>query len=459
MGRTVPAMDSFEQFVQQRMSRTKLASVTVAVVARGDIIYQRGFGLRDVDAGLPATPATLYGIGSVTKSFTCLALMQLQEQGLLSVEDPVEKYLPLTVRPFGEPIRIRHFMSHSSGIPALAYAEALLRHKHGASDRYLPMGGTDDILTFVNGAADWVQSRPGERWFYLNEGYALLGAIIEKVSGLPYVDYVEQRILAPLDMSRSFFRREQVKANADVAVPYAMDDQGRHKGSDYTYGQIQADGGLISSVLDMCRYIGLYLEGGKGLVSRDSLNAMTRGEVPVPIEDPSTGEPVSRYGFGLRMQQFFGRTLVGHGGSVLAATASMQFLPEDGLGVMVLANGSGYPLDQIAQFALAAALGEDPWRLPALRLERLLESLTGDYETYQSTYGLSIVRDGDFLSARIKNKYGTISTPLVPLDQDPAHPRFFTLGGGRRQTIEFFVKEGQVELLFERYKLRRVRTG
>lgn len=457
MGRTKPPMEPFEQFVQERMSRTRLAGVTVALVDGGEIIYKRGFGLRDVEAGRPATPATLFGIGSVTKSFTCLALMQLQEQGLLSVDDPVAKYLPLTVRPFGEPIMIRHFMSHSSGIPALAYAEAVLRYKHGATDRFLPMGSTEDMLAFVNGAADWVAGRPGERWFYLNEGYALLGAIIERVSGLGYVDYVERRILAPLGMSRSFFRQEQVKADPDLAVPYALDADQRHRASDYTYGQIQADGGLISSVLDLSRYIGVYLKGGAGLVSPAAVAAMMTGQVPVPIEETATGEPVSHYGFGLRIQRFLGRTMVGHGGSVYAATASMQFLPEEGLGVAVLANGSGYPLEQIAQFALAAALGEDPWSLPALRLERLLESLTGDYETYQSTYGLSIAREGDFLSARFKNKYGTVSSPLVPLDQDPEQPRFFTLAGGRRQVIEFFVRDGQVELLYERYKLRRVR--
>lgn len=173
---------ALEEFILEKMAETKLPGVSIALIDRGEVVYSRGFGFRDIERGLPATPRTLYGIGSVTKSFTCIALLQLQEQGRLRVDDPVDRYLPLSVRPMGEAVRIHHFMTHSSGIPALAYAEAVIRHSVGATDTFVPIGSYDDMLNFVNGAQAWTYTRPGERWFYLNEGYVLLGAIIEKVS-------------------------------------------------------------------------------------------------------------------------------------------------------------------------------------------------------------------------------------------------------------------------------------
>ena len=342
-----------EEFVLDKMAQTKLAAVSLAIVEGDQIIYQRGFGQRNLEKGLPATPATLYGIGSVTKSFTCLAIMQLQERGLLHVDDPVERYLPLTVRPMGEPVRIRHLMSHSSGLPGLAYLESLLRYKHGATDSYYPVGSLDDMLTFLNGAGDWAYAKPGERWFYLNEGYVLLGGIIEKLSGKPYATYIEEEILKPLSMDRTTFDGARFHADGDAAVPYAVGSDGRHLGRDYVWGQAQADGGMVSNTVDMARYIAMYLDGGKGIISPESLVAMMTPQVPNPQLDVNTGEPVSGYGFGLSESDLFGRRLIGHSGMMYVCTAAMQFLPDQKLGAVVLANGTGYPMVQFASFALA----------------------------------------------------------------------------------------------------------
>jgi CubicO group peptidase (beta-lactamase class C family) len=117
------------------------------------------------------------------------------------LDDPVEKFLPLKIRPFGEPIRIWHLLSHTAGIPALAYAEAELRWEQGTGGKPLALATVEDFVAWLNGATDWVEARPGERWFYLNEGYILLGGIIEKLSGLSYADYVRKKILEPLGMT------------------------------------------------------------------------------------------------------------------------------------------------------------------------------------------------------------------------------------------------------------------
>jgi hypothetical protein len=166
--------------------------------------------------------------------------------------------------------------------------------------------------------------------------------------------------------------------------------------------------------------------------------------------------PVAHYGYGLSVYPgFFGRTLISHSGSVLVSTAYMGFIPADGAGVMVLANGSGYPLGQMGQFALAVLLGEDPWLLPGIREERALERLTGRYETYHGTYGGTVTRAGDFLVLEISNKLLEQKVILIPTSLGPDRATFFTLAAGRRLVVEFEVSDRGVDLIYERYKMRR----
>ena len=463
-GVNVKRFAALEEFVLARMGETHLPSVTIAAVERGEAVYARGFWMRDIERSLPATPRTRYGIGSVTKSFTCVALLQLQEQGRLRVDDPIETYLPVAVRPFGESIRLHHFMTHSSGIPALAYAEAIIRHGSGASDRYLPMGGYDDMLTFLNGSEEWVYARPGERWFYLNEGYVLLGAVIERVSGESYNAYIHNHILGPLRMTRTSFVADAA-GDEDIAVPYVITKDKEQQRSHYLNGRLTSDGGLISSVEDMTAYLKMLLGGGGGgahgatILSPPSLQAMLGRYVTLPLEiyPGSEAMPIGHYGYGLSTYpDFFGHTLAGHGGAVLVSTAHLAFIPERDAGVVVLANGSGYALQHIAVFALASMLGEDPWRIPGLRVERALQQLEGRYETYRGTYGATVTRAGDFLMLKIENKLLSQTVPLVPLELDPARPRFFTLTLGRRLTVDFHVSPAGIEVIYERYRMRRV---
>jgi CubicO group peptidase (beta-lactamase class C family) len=208
-----------EKFVFEKIAQTKLPGLSMALIKGDEVAWSRGFGYRDVERGLPATDHTLYSIGSVSKSFTCLAIMQLAEQGKLSVDDPIEKYMPFDIHLGGETICIKHFMSHTSGIPALGYAEQLIGEAIGSTESWLPIATAADMLTFLQGAQDWTWTKPGERWFYFNEGYVLLGAIIEQVSGMIFEDYIYQHIFEPLGMSRSFYAKSAFDADPDAAIP------------------------------------------------------------------------------------------------------------------------------------------------------------------------------------------------------------------------------------------------
>src|SRR5258708_2915472 len=138
------SFSQLENFIFEKIAETKLPGLSIALIKNGEVHWSRGFGLRDAESGLVATPHTLYSVGSVTKSFTTLGIMQLAERGKLHVDDPIEKYMPFAIRPGGEAVRIWHLMTHTSGIPALAYAENIIGATNGATESWLPIGNAAD---------------------------------------------------------------------------------------------------------------------------------------------------------------------------------------------------------------------------------------------------------------------------------------------------------------------------
>ncbi|MBT9150952.1 MAG: putative penicillin-binding protein PbpX [candidate division WS2 bacterium] len=441
-----------EEFVFTKMSETKLPGLSLAIVKGNEVIWSKAFGFRDLERGHATTPHTLYRIGSVTKSFTALSIMQLVEQGKLSLDDPIDMYIPLNIQPGGETIRISHLLSHSSGIPALAYSEAAR-----AVNAWFPIADWSGILTFMADAQDWTLTRPGERWFYLNEGYALLGYIIEKCSGMSYEEYLRQHVLLPLRMERSFFSKEEVDKDQDAATPYIITRDGERKPSSYAYGGISSDGALISSVLDLSCYVSMYLGQGEfngtRLLSPESIEKMSTPQVALP-QQGLFGK--GSYGYGLSITpDFLGYKLVGHGGSVLVATAYMGFIPEQDIGIALLANGSGYPLSQLGMYGLALMLNQDPEALPFVQREKTLTELVGSYETYRGTMKVQVKRMGDFLTIETKDKYNSNIVPLVPEMIEGNSRTFYTLTAGVKLPVEFRVSETKTELIYERYLLRK----
>ncbi len=447
----------FEQFVFEKVSDSKLPGISIAVIKDGETIWSRGFGYRDLEHGLAATPQTLYGIASLTKSFTCIAIMQLMEQGKLDVEDPVETYIPFTIRPAGDTVRLRHLMSHSSGIPALAYAESVISGVIGASEHWLPIASYEDMLTFLGDAQEWTVAKPGERFFYLNEGYVLLGYIIEKCAGLPYKEYIRQHIFQPLGMERSFFDQEEVENDQDAATPYIITRDQERLPSRYPYGGITSDGGIISNVLDLAKYVSMFLGrgqlGGQQLLSPESIEMMETAHIATPLQGPFG---VYGYGFGLgTTPDFGGHRLIGHSGGLGVATAYIGFIPQKGVGIALLANGDGYLLSQMGMYGLSLLLDQDPEQLPFVRRERVLDKLEGSYETYKGTMKALVKRAGDFLMLEVKDKYTDTVIPLVPEELNLESGRFYTLTNGNRLPVEFQVREGEVQLFYERYAMRK----
>ncbi len=449
------------------MIESKLPALSFGLIQGGEVVHQRGLGFRSIEPRLPATPATLFGLGSVTKVFTALAILQLQERGLLTLEDPLSRYFPVQLSRFEEPVRLWHLLSHASGLPALGLSESKM------SDEWFmtgyPVADGDDLMAFLEGASTWAECPPGERWFYLNEGYMLLGLLIEQVSGQGYREYVNEHILAPLGMSRTVWGAEQIAADPDAATPYMLDRAGQHRRGANLISDLPAGGGLVSHVEDMTRFLLMFLKGGVAadgtrLVSQASLDQMARPRVAMPqAREAGVVEgvealpgPATYFGYGLQVQEEFpGPPILAHGGGVMGGTTYIAFIPEAQVGVVLLSNGHGYPMGQLALIALATLLGKDPEHLPFLRRQRLMRRLLGRYEAFRGTIQAELRPLGEMAELLLHFHHEDRKVPLMPLYLGEERSRFVALSGGRRLTVEVHHTDDGTTLVYERYKFRR----
>ena len=453
--------DWIESRVPELMREAKMPGFAIAVVQDGEKIYAEGFGARDLERNLPVTADTLFGIGSVTKSFVAISILQLQEAGKLSIEDPVGDHVPLELGRPGEPIRIRHFLTHTPGFPNLATSSILIRRGLGEPTG-VPMASAADFYRFVNGATDEVLFAPGEHYFYNNAAWRMLGHVVQEVSGVPFHRYLEEHVIRPLGMARTTLDTATLMADPDHLTPYRNGPEGPRPASfpypnpddNPGFSFLAGAGGISSSVNEMTLYLQALIDGGAHaggrLVSAEAMAAMQ--SLQFRQEDGYFG--AQGYGYGLAVvSDFLGHKQVGHGGSIAVSTAHMAFVPERRIGVVMMGNSSGMRYGFIADSLLALLLGHDPEDgAPGEAIRERMSALAGSYATYRSIETLEVTERGGMLFLG----GGENARPLVPEDPTYETTSFHTLSRGLRSPVEFRVgDEGDVRLLLGRYVYHR----
>ena len=443
--------DQFDKFILARLQETRLPSIVAGIIEDGKLVHQIAYGYRDIASQSPPTINTLYGVGSITKSFTALSVARLVEAGKIDFHDNITDYLPLKQKAFQD-VEIHHLLTHTTGIPGLGFSEALIFRALGQCTHPLPVLPEDDLGSFLDEVDSWSGAKPGEKLFYLNEGYYLLGDLISKVSRKPYEKYVTDEILRPLEMNRSYFAKDQIETDRDLATPYIV------KGANTTTSLIPygcyAAGGLVTNLVDLSKFITMLTAGGefqgKRLISKDTLEKM---ETPY-ASWPRQLFPGQGYGYGLEIiPDLFGSKVVGHGGSVEVYTAGLLYVPRGSYGVAVMANGTGYSMERIALYGMALMLGHNPDELPVIRLENTLKRIEGKYAAYKNIVLAEVKRNGSFLTLS-GDDIGE-NMVLVPDNLDSQVATFFTLSGTAKMTVEFKFNADGVEMTYERYKYRR----
>jgi len=457
-----------EKNIPLYMEKARMPGFSIAVVHDGATIYAEGFGLRDTQKVLPATPDTLYGIGSITKSFVAIGIMQLVEAGEIKLDDPVSKHIPFELGMPDDPIRIHHLLTHSPGIPSLATSTVAISRGLGM-DTGVPLGSAADFYRLVNGAQDEIVARPGERLFYHNAAWRMLGAIIQEKSGVPFHQYLKESVIDPLGMKRTTLSLTAFEADPDHILPnLKVGDEVEASRFPYPnpddnleFSFITAAGGIVSSVNEMTRYLNAQIEtgntGGGQLASKSSFEQMQQLHIYRP--DGYYGK--FGYGYGLSITpDFFGHKLIGHGGSIAVSTAYMVFVPDLKAGVVMMGNCSGMDYAMIAESVLAILMGKDPSEtIPALVIRERMKRLMGSYEVYRGLEKLKVVSRGGPLHLEVMSQRtgNTTHTPLIPEDPTLASVDFFVLRNGLKSPVEFAVREdGTIDLFIGRYCYHKV---
>ncbi|GIL38935.1 serine hydrolase domain-containing protein [Roseiterribacter gracilis] len=311
----------FDGLVPWSMARGGIAGAVVTVVKDGQVLFARGYGYSDVEKRTPVDPnTTMFRIGSTSKLFTWTAVMQLVEQGKIDLDKDVNTYLDFKIEnKFGKPITLRQIMSHSAGF------EEGLRYILVPDAKNLQSLG-DFLKTNIPG----VVYPPGDIIAYSNYSTALAGYVVERVSGKPFDDYIEQNIYAPLGMKVSSFRQPLPEAlQPHMSKGYRVASQPPKPFENV--GPFPA-GSMSSSGADMAKFMIAHLAGGAPLQVK-SARMFEISKEPVP--------GITGFGLGFYHEDRNGHVVVGHGGDLELFHTNLSLLPGDNVGVFVSFNSAG----------------------------------------------------------------------------------------------------------------------
>ena len=344
---------AIDRYVQATMRADRVPAVALTIVHKDQIVYEQGYG--EDGNGRPVSSTTGFILGSMSKSFTALAVMQLVERGDIELDSPVQRYLPwfrVADARASETITIRHLLTHTSGIPT--------RAPQASGDQTAIQDHVRALATVQ------ISNAPGAKHEYASPNYLVLGAIIEQVSGQSYASYIEQQIFTPLKMQKSFTDQQR-------AI-----EQGMARGHRYWFGfpiaatlDYEADrmptAAVISSAKDLGHFLIAQINQGR-FEDHTLLSPAGVAQMHAPA---APGDGFS-YGFGWRIGPIKGVEAIHHGGIVPHFRGKMVLLPRDGWGVVVLTNAStSFPLpimptshrmaDAIAASLAGHALVEDSY--------------------------------------------------------------------------------------------------
>src|SRR5215211_1500978 len=322
----------------QVLDRWPCAAIAIAVITEGGLTWFHGHGLADVGAKTPITEETVFRIGSLTKTFTGVALMQLWEQGLVDLDAPANDYLRtfrlVPAKPNLSPPTVRHLLTHTARVGYWRRLSDLLQPGVGSGDRAGPSGAAPLVQYYRRGLP--VEVEPGTKWAYSNHGFAALGQMVEDVTGQPLDLYLRDRIFDPLGMEHTdLIRSERVQPN--LATGYVLRSRGLKKVADREVPTV-GSGGMYSTTADIARYVAALLRiAGKeqgSVLKPETVTAMFQ-----PHFQPDRRVP--GMGLAFELGEEGGQKAVGKTGVLSGFHSAMAFTPEKGIGVAVFSNTGG----------------------------------------------------------------------------------------------------------------------
>lgn len=435
----------------------------LAVVDPDGVRYATGYGARDLASNAPATAETLFGVGSVTKSVTALAVLQLAEAGAFDLGDPVADHVD---RFADTGITVRDLLTHSSGMPSDGMAVGVIARTTGAAATTAPGAGRADFDRLLEATAD-DRVTDGDPFFYYNSGYTVLGDLVEAVADRPFDGYVRERILRPLGMDRATFREAAFETEENAQTSYYKEPGGDGEPelveASFPFAERSyAPGGLVASARELASYLRLHLNGGE--LDGDRLigaDALAEAHEAHATRQTFLDGREQGYGYGWMRQALGDDVLVGHGGSVSVSTAFVGFLEDAEVGVALACNTSADPHPMhVGPAVLALLAGREPEEVvPYYRLDAKLSRVEGAYESVHGVLTADVERHGGTLRLSMETDLGERGFDLVPESLDGDDLTFTSASAaGAEVPVRFGTDaDGEVADLFvQRWRLKKV---
>lgn len=366
----------------------------VLVARDGQVIYRKAFGMADLELNVPMRPEMVFRIGSITKQFTAIAILQLMEQGKLSLQDQITKYIP-DYPMHGHSITIEHLLTHTSGIKSYTNVpefESMVRTDMTPEEviekiKPLPM-----------------EFAPGTKWNYNNSGYFLLGYIIEKVSGLKYAEYLQENFFVPLGMTSTLYG-DDTRIVMNRASGYQPGGNGTVN-ADYMSMTIPYSAGSIMSTVDDLYKWNRALLGHK-LVKKETLDKAWTGYRLADGED-------THYGYGWFMSEIQGSPTIEHGGGINGYLSASIYLPREDVFVALFSNNNAKAPEFSAIRLAALAIGKPVPATEIVISEEALKEYEGIYVNEKGTEMTILLADGKLSIVRP----GGSRRKMMPVEKD-----------------------------------------
>ncbi len=339
-----------DRYIEQTVADWDIPGLSVGIVKNGEIVFERGYGVLEVGKKQSPDEHTLYAIASNTKAFTAAIIAQLVEEGKLKWNDKVQQYLP-------------YFEVYDPTISHMVTVEDLLSHNVGlgtfSGDAiwYKSELSTEQIVRRIKYVPQAYEFRAG--YGYSNLMFITAGDLIEKVTGKTFKENVTERFLKPLEMNNTIVSVNDYGSNKNVATPHGRTDGTNYAIPHVSWDNVQSTGGLVSSVHDMGKWMIFNMNHGvhKGdtLFTKSSRNTMWNLHNSMGVDHVNrnaTGSQYSGYGLGWFIGDYHGHFRIRHGGGYDGMISTVQMLPDEKLGVVVLTNGVKAPTNAIAYAVL-----------------------------------------------------------------------------------------------------------
>ncbi|MHC5062968.1 MAG: serine hydrolase domain-containing protein [Planctomycetota bacterium] len=408
--------------IAERWDKDDAPGISVAIARGGEIVYEEGFGLAQMEYVIPIDPETIFHVASVSKQFTAFALVLCEQEGLLDLDDDVRKYVPW-LHDFGKTITIRHLLNHTSGIRDQWELLAMSGYR---LDDVLTQ---EHILSLLRNQRE-LNFEPGSEYMYSNMGFSLAAEVVTAVSGETLDEFCQERIFIPLGMERSHFHQDHRHIVPERAYSYAADNGNWKKGS-LSYANVGATS-LFTTAPDLCRWL---MNLGTGDVGgEEGIAALTTKGV---FNDGKE----NNYALGIMVGDYKSERTWRHSGGDAGFRSEALYFPDAELAIAVLANGSITSPQRIAN-SLADVL-----------LDRRLQATAREEERTEPTARESIPIDKAIMD-RIIGRYTGEGMPEVVVSLRALKPHIEIVGQGnaelRRQSeTEFFVNEAPIVFRFE----------